>query len=160
MLLIWRYPQGSVAHQLWIDCAIYVSLIIFIMCNKQDSFVTFEVLMPLSLSIHVFWNVSLGWLGCGSWCFKGTLIYEMSETAHPTYCRTPEDRVLKILLHRSKQKPAITSCIESSAVKACWLYTVNTVAAAWYGKVQDLWIWYIITWGWSLWFYSISRLYV
>ena len=29
-------------------------------------------------------------------------------------------------------------CIEPCAVKACWLYTVNTIAAAWYGKVQDL----------------------
>lgn len=51
----------------------FVYLWIYSVCNKQ-SVVTFEVLMAVSLRIHVFWNISLGCWGCGSHCFKGTLI--------------------------------------------------------------------------------------
>ena len=160
MPLIWCYPWGSVAHQLWLESAICVPFSIFIMYDKQESVVTFEFLMPVLLKIRVFWNISVGWLRRGSRCFKGTLIHEMSETAHLTYCHIPEDCLEDTVAQEQTWKPAITLCIEPSAVRACWLYTVNIVAAAWYGKVQDLWLSYFITWGWSLWFYSISILYV
>lgn len=123
MLLIWCYPKGSVAHQLWTESAVCVPLNIFIKCNKQESVVTFggahaSVAEESCLLKRITWLIGMWfsmfqrhfdpwdvrncpsdilshfrrlWLGCRSHCFKGTLIREMSETAHLTYCHLPED---------------------------------------------------------------------